>query len=347
MTFIKKTALAGSLLLTATFASLTAQTAAPAYKILNRISLVGEGGWDYLTMDEPTSRLFVSHAGTVQVVDTKTSKLVGTIEKTNGVHGIALAPDLNKGFVSCGRDSSVVVFDYKTLAVLSIIKGTGTNPDAILYEPKTQRVLTFNGGSANATVIDAKTELVLGTIPFDGKPEFSTADGKGRVFVNIETKSTINVINAATMKVDTIWSLAPGEEPTGMAIDRKNNRLFSVCGNKKMIITDATTGKTLATPTIGERCDGVVFDPTTKRAFSSNGDGTMTVVEETAKGYVVVENMATQKGARTAAIDTQTHHVFMPTAEYEPTPAPTQANPKPRAKQKPNSFVVLEIVPNK
>jgi DNA-binding beta-propeller fold protein YncE len=325
---------------------LTAQTTSTAYKVANRIALVGDGGWDYLTVDEPMSRLFISHAGTVQVVDTKLNQLIGTIPDTKGVHGIALAADLNKGFISCGQDSSVIVFDYKNLAFIAKIQVTGTNPDAIRYEPTTQRVFTFNGKSANATVIDAKTNTVVGTIPFDGKPEFSVVDGKGRIFVNIETKSTINVINATTLKVEAIWSLAPGEEPTGMAIDVKNNRLFSVCGNKMMVIVDANTGKVIATPTIGERCDGVAFDPSTSRVFSSNGEGTMTVVEETTTGYAVLENITTQKGARTVAIDAKTRHIFMPTAEYEPTPAPTESNPKPRAKVKSNTFVILDIVPN-
>lgn len=310
------------------------------YKVANKFHVEGDGGWDYLSVDEANARVFVSHATVAQAIDTKTGKLVGTIPDTKGIHGIAIAADLNKGFTSNGRDSSVTVFNLKTLAVIEKVKITGKNPDAILYDPFTQKVFTFNGGSSNSTVVDAKSDKVIATIALDGKPEFSATDGRGHVFVNIEDKNSINVINTTTLKVEKNWPIAPGEEPSGLAFDNKNHRLFSVCGNKKMVVTNAETGKVVATLPIGDRCDGVAFDPTYNRAYSSNGEGTITVVQEVdANTFKVLETIQTQPGARTIAVDKITHHLYLPTAEYEA--SSTSSNRRPALK--PNSFMVLDV----
>ena len=256
----------------------SAQTVQAAYKISNRIHLDGDGGWDYLNADGLTNRLFVSHSTMVQVVDLQKGTLLASIPDTKGVHGIALVPELNKGYISCGRDSSVVVFDLNNYAVINRIKVTGKNPDAILYDPFKKIIFTFNGGSSNTSVIDPVTNKVIVTIPLSGKPEFSASDGNGKVYVNIEDKSLVSVINTRTLKVENSWSLAPGEEPSGLALDNVTHRLFLVCSNKLMVVMDALTGKVITTLPIGDRCDGVAFDPATKRVFSPNGDGTMTVV---------------------------------------------------------------------
>jgi len=315
-------------------------SAQSGYKIANKIHLDGAGGWDYL--NAVNNRLYVSHGSIVQVVDLEKGTLLATIDDTKGVHGIAIALDLNKGFISCGRDSSVAIFDLTTFKVLERVKVTGKNPDAILYDPYKKIVFTFNGGSSNSTVLDAVTNKVLTTIPLAGKPEFSATNKKGKVFVNIEDKNLLTVINTNTLKVETSWSLAPGDEPSGLAFDSETNRLFSVCGNKMMVISNALTGKVITTLPIGDRCDGVTFDPASKRAFSSNGDGTMTVVQENADDtYKVVENVPTQKGARTITCNTNTHKLYSPTAEFEA----TTGSSRPIAKA--NSFTILEIEPVK
>jgi len=309
------------------------------YAIASRIQVEGNGGWDYISVDQANGRLFVSHSTVAQAIDIKTGKLAGTIPDTKGIHGIAIAADLNKGFTSNGRDTSVTVFNLKTLEVITKIKVTGMNPDAILYDPFTQKVFTFNGRSSNATVIDAKENKVVATIALDGKPEFPVTDGKGKIYVNIEDKSVINVINSTTFKVEKRWPIAPGEEPSGLAFDLETHRLFSVCGNKLMVITDSETGKVIASLPIGDRCDGVAFDPETKRVYSSNGEGTITVVQEVnSDTFKVLETIKTQAGARTITIDKATHHLYLPTAEFE---AATAANGRPAIK--PNTFVILDI----
>ncbi len=330
------------ILLTGIILTVNAQSVQPGYKIANRIHLEGAGGWDYLTADAVNNRLFVSHGTMVQVVDLQNSTLLATIDDTKGVHGIALAHDLNKGFISCGRDSSVVIFDLTNFKVLERVKVTGKNPDAILYDPHKKIVFTFNGGSSNSTVIDAKTNKVKATIPLAGKPEFSASNGMGKVYVNIEDKSLVTEINTNTLKVENSWSLVPGEEPSGLALDNKSHRLFMVCSNKLMVVMNALTGKVITTLPIGDRCDGVTFDPASKRVFSSNGDGTMTVVQENDNDtYIVVENVATQKGARTITCNVKTHKLYLPTAEFET----ATGNRRPAAK--PGSFTILEIEPIK
>jgi DNA-binding beta-propeller fold protein YncE len=318
------------------------------YKIDNKIKLPGAGGWDYLSVDEVNNKLFVSHGTVVLVVDLKTGQLAATIEDTPGVHGIAIANDLNKAFISCGRSNSVKVVDLKSFAVIKNITGTGINPDAILYDQFSKKVLTFNGRSSNATVIDAVKNQILDSIPLAGKPEFPVTDGKGTIYVNIEDKSLIAVIDAKTMKVMKSWPIAPGEEASGLALDNETHRLFSVCSNKLMVVVDAMDGKVVASLPIGEGCDGVKFDPTLKRAYSSNGEGTMTVVQEVDKdNFKVLENFPTQRSARTLAVDTRSHHIYMPCAEFGPAPAATTENPRPRPTIKPDTFGVLDIAPVK
>jgi YVTN family beta-propeller protein len=314
------------------------------YKLIKKIGLEGNGGWDYLVSDDSTGRLFVSHGMVVNVVMAYNGQTVGSIPDTKGVHGIALARDLNKGFVSCGKDTSVVVFDLTTLAVIARVKVTGQNPDAILYDAFSQKVFVYNGRSSNATVIDAKSNAVTETIALPGKPEFSVSDGAGKVYVNIEDKNKVCMINSATLKLEKTWDLGKGEEPSGLALDNKNHRLFSVCGNKLMIILDANSGKQIAELPIGDYVDGAAFDPAKERAYSSNGDGTLTVVQGTnGKDYKVLETVTTQKGARTITLDRKTHHIFLPTAQFGETPAATNENPHPRPQLLPNSFVVLDI----
>jgi YVTN family beta-propeller protein len=327
---------------------LSAQTTNSQYKIAHKFQIGGEGGWDYIAVDESTARLFVSHDSVVQVVDEKTGKVVGTIADTKGVHGVAIATDLNKGFTSNGKDDSITVFDLKTLAVLAKVPVTGKNPDAIIYDPFSQQVFTFNGRSANATVVDAKSNSVVGTVALDGKPEFPVVDGKGNLYVNIEDKNMICLINTKTLKVEQKWPIAPGLEPTGLAIDVAGQRLFSVCHNKLMVIVDAQNGKVVGSVPIGERVDGVGFDPATKRAYSSNGDGTLTVVQEEGNDkYSVLENVPTPKGARTIVVDTRTRHMFLPTAEFGPVPEATTEKPRPRPPVKPGSFMILDVEPLK
>jgi DNA-binding beta-propeller fold protein YncE len=324
--------------------NLFGQTSASEYKIVNRFKMPGTGGWDYLTVDELSGRIFVSHATMVVVVELKTGKVVGTINDTPGVHGIALAQDLNKAFISNGRDSSVSVINLKTLALTGKITGTGQNPDAIMYDQFSSKVFTFNGRSSNSTVIDAKTNKIIGTIPLAGKPEFPVTDGKGKIYVNIEDKSLISVINSTTLKVEASWSIAPGEEPSGLALDNETHRLFSVCSNKLMVIVDAADGHIVTSLPIGDGCDGVKFDPGLNRAYSSNGDGTMTVVREVSKdSYKVLENVTTMSGARTLAVDNRTHHIYLPAAEYEAAPAATTQPSRSRRIMKPDSFTLLDI----
>lgn len=325
-----------TIFLLASFTQVSAQSPKSAYKIVRTISLTGDGGWDYLSVDELNHKLYVSHSTQVNVVDLKTDEQVAVIQQTEGVHGIAIANDLNRAYISCGKDSSVSVVDLTSLKLIAKITGTGKNPDAILYDQYSKKVFTFNGRSSNSTVIDAKTLKIISTIPLAGKPEFSQTDGKGKIYVNIEDKSSIAVINAESMKVENLWSIAPGEEPSGLALDNKNHRLFSVCNNKMMTVTDAGTGKVITTVPIGGGCDGVAFDPASKRIFSSNGDGTMTVIQQiSADNYKVLENFATQPGARTITVDKSSGHIYLPVAEYLPGTG--------RRPTKPGTFKVMEI----
>ena len=316
----------------------------PGYHVANTYKPGGDGGWDYLTTDADARRIYISRGTHVMVLDADSGKSVGDIADTPGVHGIALAPDLGRGFTSNGREGTVSIFDIKTMATSSKVK-VGDNPDAILYDPGTKRVFTFNGRSQDSTAIDGASGKVLGTIKLDGKPEFAASDAKGEIFVNIEDKSELVAIDPNKLEVKAKWPLAPCKEPSGLAIDRKNHRLFVGCDNKMMAVVDADSGKVLATPAIGEGVDATAFDPETGLAFASCGeDGVLTVVkEESPDKFSVAETVTTQKGARTLALDTKTHNVFVVTAQFGPPPAPTPDNPHPRRSIVADSFVVLVV----
>jgi DNA-binding beta-propeller fold protein YncE len=320
-----------------------AYAADPGYHVIDKIHLGGEGGWDYLIVDSAARRLYVSHATHVVVVDLDTGKLAGDIPDTPGVHGIALAPELNRGFTSNGRANTATIFDLKTLKALGQVK-TGANPDAILYDPFSKRVFAFNGRSHDATVFDAATGEVAGTIALGGKPEFATTDRKGKVYVNIEDTSEVAEIDSQKLTVVKRTSLKPCEEPSGMGLDEKHHRVFSVCGNKIMTVLDAGAGKVIATVAVGGGTDGAGFDAGTGLAFSSNGEGTLTVVRETSGGkFEVAETVATQRGARTMALDPKTHKIYLSTAELGPAPAPTPDAPRPRPTPIKDSFTVLVL----
>jgi hypothetical protein len=321
----------------------TTAAAAPGYKVVNTYKVGGDGGWDYLTADAESRRLYISRATHVIVLDLDSGKTVGDIADTPGVHGIAVAPELGRGFTSNGRENTVSIFDLKTLATSSKVK-VGDNPDAILYDPATKRVFTFNGKSQDATAIDATNGKVLGTIKLDGKPEFAASDGKGMVFVNIEDKSELTEIDANKLEVKTKWGLAPCQEPSGLSMDKKNRRLFAGCDNKMMAVVDADSGKVLATPAIGDGVDATAFDDGTGSAFASCGEGVLTVVqEESPDKFTVAQNVPTQQGARTLALDSKTHNVYVVTAKFGPPPAATADNPHPRRTILPDTFVVLVL----
>jgi DNA-binding beta-propeller fold protein YncE len=323
------------------FAATLALAADPGYHLLNTYKLGGDGGWDYLSIDSSARRLYISRATHVIVIDADSGKPVGDIPDTPGVHGIALAPELGRGFISNGREGTVTIFDLQTLKAITKVKA-GDNPDAILYDPASKRVFAFNGRSHDATAIDAAAGTVLGTIKLEGKPEFAVSDGKGEIFVNIEDKSQIDAIDPAKLEEKAHWSLAPCDEPSGLAIDRKNRRLFAGCDNKMMAVVDADTGKVITTPAIGDGVDANGFDPATGLAFASCGEGVLTVVHEDSPAkFSVVDNVTTQPGARTMALDEKTHNVYLVTAKFGPPPAPTADNPHPRRTILPDSFVVL------
>jgi DNA-binding beta-propeller fold protein YncE len=315
------------------------------YHVSKELPVGGEGGWDYLTVDAAARRVYVSHATKVIVLDADSGKVVGEVSNLSGVHGIALAPDLGRGFISNGRTSTVTVFDLKTLATITEIKSTGENPDAILYDPPSGRVFAFNGRTGNATVFEGKTGAVAGTIALGGKPEFAATDLKGTVFVNIEDKSEIAAINVKDLTVKAHWSLKPCEEPSGLAFDRQHRRLIAGCSNKLATIVDADSGKVVTTVPIGEGVDANAFDPATGMAFSSNGrDATVTVIhEDSPDHFTVVENVPTRPGARTMALDEKTHNLFLPTAQFGPAPAATAEQPHPRPVIQPGTFGVLVV----
>jgi YVTN family beta-propeller protein len=312
------------------------------YHLLKKITLGGEGSWDYITFDSPTRRLFISRQTKVIVLDVDSEKVVGEIPNTEGVHGIALAPEFNRGFTSNGRANTVTIFDMKTLAVIDTVQA-GTNPDAIVYDPASKRVFAMNGRSSNSTAIDAAKGKVVGTIALTGKPEFAAADGAGHVYVNIEDKNEMWQIDSQKLTATTHWSLAPCKEPSGLAMDVEHRRLFAGCDNKMIAVVNADTGKVVATPEIGDGVDANGFDPGTGFVFSSNGEsGTLTVIhEDTPDKYAVVENVPTQKSARTMTLDPKTHEVFLVAAQFGPRPAATPETPRPRPPVLPNSFVVL------
>lgn len=312
------------------------------YHVAKSIKLGGDGGWDYLTVDSKARRVYISRGTHVMVADADTGAAVGDIPGTNGVHGIAIATDMDKGFTSNGRDGTVTIFDTRTLKAIGTATA-GKNPDAIIYDPASKRIFAFNGSSKDATAIDARTGTVAGTLALGGKPEFAVADEKGHVFVNIEDTSEIVQFDSTRLTVESRWKIAPGEEPSGLAMDRKHRRLFSVCSNKMMVVVNADNGKVVTTLPIGAGTDAAGFDPETGFAFSSNGgDGTVTVVhEDSADKFSVVENVPTLRRARTMALDLKTHQVYTVTAEFGQAPAPTTEQPRPRPPMVPGSFTLL------
>jgi DNA-binding beta-propeller fold protein YncE len=317
--------------------------AGPGYKVAKTYKIGGEGGWDYMTADSAARRLYISRSTHVIVLDLDSLKTVGDVAGTPGVHGVALAPELGRGFTSNGHEGTVSIFDLKTFATKGKVKA-GENPDAILYDPATKRVFTFNGRSHDSTAIDASNGTVLATIRLDGKPEFAASDGKGEIFVNIEDKSELTAIDANKLEVKTSWPLAPCEEPSGLSMDKKNRRLFVGCDNKMMAVVDADSGKVLATPTIGDGVDATRFDEGTGLAFASCGEGVLTVIrEDSPNKFTVAETVPTQQGARTMALDSKTHTVYTVTANFAPPPPPTADNTHPRRSIIPDSFVVIVV----
>jgi YVTN family beta-propeller protein len=313
------------------------------YKVIDRWKIGGDGGWDYLLADPPAHRLYLTRGARVDVLDTQTGKLVGSIANLHGTHGIALDTAGKFGYISDGGGNAVVVFDRATLATVATIQA-GTNPDAIVFESATQTVWAFNGRSHNATVIDVATRKVTATIPLPGKPEFAAVDGKGLVYANIEDRNEIVRLDAHLAQLNAEWPLASCESPTGLAFDVAGARLFSVCDEKKMAVTDAKTGKSLATATIGDGPDAAGWDAAHKLAFSSNGgSGTLTVIDAGTPGFPVLEELPTQRGARTMAYDSVADRIYLVTAEFGPRPEPTSDNPRPRPAILPGSFVVLVV----
>jgi DNA-binding beta-propeller fold protein YncE len=331
-----------ALLLFFAFAPLFAQD--PGLHVVNTFKLGGEGGWDYLNMDPASRHLFISRGTHVIVIDADSGKVLGDIPDTLGVHGIALDPDNGRGFTSNGREGSVTIFDLNTLKPIDKVKDVGQNPDAILFDPATKRVFTFNGRSGDATAIDAATGKIVGKIPLDGKPEFGVSTGAGEIFVNIEDKSELVALDPKELKVKSRWPLAPCEEPSGLAMDIKNRRLFAGCDNKMMAVVNADTGKVITTLPIGQGVDANRFDPDTQLAFASCGEGVLTVVhEDSPDKFSVMQSVATQRGARTMTLDPKTHQIYLVTAKFGPPPAATADNPRPRPAILPDSFVVLVV----
>jgi YVTN family beta-propeller protein len=285
------------------------------YALVKKIPIPGQGGFDYLTVDEAARRLYVSHGTQVEVLDIDSLSLVGNVAKTLGVHGIAVAPELGRGFVSNGQTANVTIFDLKTLKPIAEVP-TGQKPDAIIYDPATSRVFAFNGGSNSATAIDAATGKVAGTVNLDGGPEFAAADGKGFVFNNLEDENQVLKINSRDLKVEQRWPTAPCTSPSSMAMDRANRRLFLGCRSKVMAVVDADSGKIVATMPIGDHVDATAFDPDTKLIFCSNGEGTISVIHEDGPDkYSSVETVKTVARARTMALDPRTHRLFLSTIE--------------------------------
>ena len=315
-----------------------AESAAGDYRVVKTIAVGGDEGWDYVGVDSASRRVYISHGSHVVVLDADTGKVVGDIPETQGVHGIAFAPDAGRGFTSNGRANTVTVFDLKTLKTETTVKA-GTNPDAIIYDPATKRVFTMNGRSQDTTAINVADNTVAGTLALGGKPEFAVADGKGNIYVNIEDKSELVRFDSKTLKVLNRWPMAPCQEPSGLAADWKSHRLFAGCDNKMMAVINAEDGKVVATVPIGEGVDANAFDPETNLAFASTGDGNLTVAHEEAPDkYTVVATVPTKKSARTMGLDLKTHDIFLPAAEFDP-PAPGDR----RGKMKPGSFVVLVV----
>lgn len=335
------TAACAAALICATLAPASARAEGP-YSVQTKWTIGGEGGWDYLAADPHARRLYITHGTQVEVLDTSTGKAAATITGFKRLHGVVFDITGNFGFISDGGANQVVVFDRSTLEKVASIPA-GTNPDGMLFEPATKTVWAFNGGSSNVTVIDAAKRAVVATIALPGKPEFPQADGTGTVFVNIEDKNEIVRLDAKTLKATATWPLTGCESPSGLAIDTAGHRLFSVCDGKAMAVTDATTGKHLATVAIGDGPDAAGYDSAHKLAFSSNGDGTLTIVDAGKPSYPIFQTVPTERGARTMAFDESNGKVYLVTASFGSRPAPTTENPRPRPAIVPGSFHVIVV----
>lgn len=343
--------LAAALVLTGAATGAAAGQAGSGWRIMDRHALGGEGGWDYLAIDQATQHLYVSRSDRVIVLDATRmpsmakSSVIGEIDGLSGVHGIALADDLRKGFISNGRANTVTVFDPATLQVEQTIDVGAEDPDAILYDPYSKRVFTFNGDSNDASVIDAKSGKLLGHVALPGRPEFAVSDGQGHVFDNIESRNELAEIDPVAMKVIATWPLKGCDSPSGLAIDVAHHRLFSVCQNKAMAVTDSADGKTIASVPIDEGPDAARYDARRGLVFSSNGrSGTLTVVhQDDPDHYTVLQNVPTQKSARTMALDEASGRIYLSAAELGPRPTPTKAHLHPRPTMKPGSFSILVV----
>jgi DNA-binding beta-propeller fold protein YncE len=315
----------------------------PATPKVHKIAVGGEGGWDYLTVDSEAKRLYVSRGNRVVVIDLAKEAVVGELPDTPGVHGMALVPELGKGFTSNGGDATVTVFDTKTLKAIGKIEARGI-PDAILYDAASKRVFTFNHRTDDATVIDAAGDKVVGTINFEAEPEAAVADGKGHVYVNLRSSSEVAEIDAASLQILHRWPLAPGVRPNGLGFDAKHRRLFSTCGNQMMVVMDADSGSVLGTAEIGRGSDGCVFDPGKGLAYSSNGDGTLSVVGETEPGkFATVSTIPTQPSARTMALDPKTHRVYLSAATMAPAAEGQPQTGRGRRNFVPGSFSIIVV----
>jgi DNA-binding beta-propeller fold protein YncE len=328
---------AGACLLSMAFAS-QAQT----YHVVDHWKIGGEGGWDYLLSDDAAHRLYITHGPRVEVIDSTSGKSVGAITGMKSTHGVALNPDGKTGYISDGAGNAIVVFDRTSLAVNQTVPA-GTNPDGITFEPVTGTVWAFNGRSKNVSVMDAATNQIVATIPLPGKPEFPQADGTGNVFVNIEDHNAIVKLDAKTKAIVASWPLTGCESPSGLAIDRSQHRLFSVCDGNKMAISDYLAGKVVGLASIGDSPDAASFDPKTGQAFSSNGEGTLTIVDTTKAGFPVVQTVTTVKGARTMTYDAATGRAFLSVAQLGPAPAPTASSPHPRPVPVPGTFEIVVV----
>jgi YVTN family beta-propeller protein len=311
------------------------------YSVAETWHIGGTGGWDYLALDSAARRLYITHGQQVDVVDLRDGKVVGAITGPKGTHGVALDAAGHFGYISDGGAGQVVVFDRKSLATVATV-AAGKNPDGILYEPRTKTVWAFNGRSNSVTIIDTATRQVVATTPLPGKPEFPQADGKGDVFVNIESENSISRLDAHTHAITATWKLDGCDSPSGLAIDRTHHRLFSVCDGNKMVVTDAISGKQLGSATIGSGPDAARYSGKRRLVFSSNGDGTLTVIDA-AHGYSVLQNVTTAKGARTMAYDDNTDRAYLATADFGRRPDPMPDNPHPRPAIVPDSFRILVV----
>ncbi len=335
--------LLGTMVLFATAPGALAAPQAGGYHVIKRIPVGGTGNWDYLRVDPDAHRIYISRGTHMMVVDENSGKVIGDIPDTKGIHGIAVASDLGKGFTSNGGDATVTVFDLKTLKPGATIKTTGDNPDSIIYDPQTKRVFTFNGRSSNATAIDAVSEKVVGTVALNGKPEEPALDGQGNMFVNLEDKSAVLEFDTKTLAVKGTWPLAPCEGPSALAYDSAHHRLFAAC-DKLLTVVNADNGKVVASPPIGGDPDGDGFDPGSGMIFAACREGLVSVIhQDSADKYSVVGNITTQFGTRTMTLDPKTHHVFTVTADFKAAPPPTPDNPRPRPQPIDGSFVILEI----